>query len=31
MNRSAITDFPSLYVEYVSILLFYKNDFIDLL
>ena len=30
MNLSAIADFPSLCVEYVSIPLFCKNDFIDL-
>ena len=31
MNHLAITDFSSLCVEYISILLFCKNDFIDLL
>ena len=31
MNLSAITDFPSLCVEYISISLFWKNGFSDLL
>ena len=31
MNLPAITDFPSLCAEYVSISLFCKNHFIDLL
>ena len=31
MNSSTVPYYPSLYVEYISILLFCKNDFIDLL
>ena len=31
INLLATTDFSSLCVEYISIYLFYKNDFIDLL
>ena len=31
MNLSATADIPSLNVEYTSILLFCKNDIIDLL
>ena len=31
MNFSAITNFLSLWIEYISISLFCKNDFIDLL
>ena len=31
INLSVITDIPLLCVEYISISLFYKNDFINLL
>ena len=31
MNLSGTTDFSLLCVEYISMLLFFKNDFIDLL
>ena len=31
MDLSAITDFPSLCVEYISISLLCKSDYIDLL
>ena len=31
MNLSAVTDFPSLLIDYISISFYYNHDFIDLL